>query len=236
MKLTKLIGLSIGSLLFATSAIAVPVAVTHGTDAGDSFNTTEISGFTTGGDDMDGIEVTVYFADGTSETAVYDIGTLGDNYGAASGTDWTLSFNGSTSFVDSWNFDFTGDNAITSLVIDGTAGDTLFDYWYDDTTTPGSARGGPGDPAGPVGVDSTIDGLGADFTYRNQVALDGTFYGDLFTQLVISFDSPFYSGQSFSFVTDTDNVTVQGDITPIPEPAILALFSLGLLGMALRRS
>lgn len=220
------------TLYMSSNAHAIPVAYTHSSTAGISYNTTGVAAFTTGGDEMDGMSVTAVYSTGGSETTSYN-DVIGDDFGSAVGNGWSLSFFGSSTFGSDWTLE-SSSVSISQLIIDGQPGDTLFDYLLEYQLTPGSASGGPGNPAGPDNVDSTDGSISADFSYSNQVSLKGIFYGDLFTTLTISFDGPLTSNNTFKFITDTDNVKISGDIkptNPIPEPGVLALLSAGLIGM-----
>ena len=75
--------------------------------------------------------------------------------------------------------------------------------------------------------------------YMNCVALTGDpCVGDLFRNLNIDFTNAGgfgAAGAPLVFIADTDNIQFAGDITPVPEPATLALFGAGLAGLAARR-
>ncbi|MCO7225809.1 PEP-CTERM sorting domain-containing protein [Pleionea sp. CnH1-48] len=232
----KLFGLASGLMLMSSAAFAVPVTVTHDVDAGISYDTSGVDTYTTSGDDMNGMQITVQFSNGSSETVSFDSGVDGDNFGSATGSDWTLSFSGGSTFSSNWDFNNATTLDVAALIIDGRPGDTLFDYLYTFDSTPDSARGGPGNPSGPTHVSSSQNNLSAHFGYSNQVSLNDTFYGDLYTTLTVSFGNYLTSGNTFTFRTDTDNVKVVGDITPVPTPGTLAIFALGLLGLAARKS
>ncbi len=225
-------------ILTSVNAAAGPINFTHSTSEGEIYNIEQLSAYTTGGDDMNGVLVTVNYLDGTSDTAEFDAGSIGDNYGAASGNGWSLSFNGGSTFSSNWLFDFaSGASAVTSLIIDGIAGGVLFDYLYSfDVSTPDSARGGPGSNNGPSNVSSSQNLNSMSFEYSDQVALNDVIYGDLFATLRINFDSALTAGNDVQFRTDTDNLI--GNFTKvndIPEPSTTLLFALSLIAVGLRK-
>ena len=235
------LGLATSVLLLASqSAFAVPITATALLDSGINYNTTGIAGFATTGAMMSGMTIEVFFDDGSSDTGVW--ASTGSSSGGASGTGWSMSQSGTT-FSNSFRLSNTSASmlSITRLVLDGRPGDTVFDYTRSIVQTPGSADGGNiTDASGSPDVDGPAY-LSVDGTYRNQVALNGTFFGDLYTVLDLTFGdvtgapSGLKAGDRVSFTSDTDNTAIQGDITPAPAPSVLALLGLGLLGMTFAR-
>ncbi len=222
-KLNCLLGAA--ALVCASSAFAIPVTVT--TDAGSSFNTTGLSSFSTGSGDMNGMEITALFSDGTSDVAI-----LGNSDAIGSG--WQASFSGSTTYSDSWSVDVTNTSGllISSLIFSGASGDTVFDIAASNST-PGSASGRAISSNSTSYSGSTVSSVAA--TYTNQVSLNGSFFGDLYETLILDFNAGLASGDKFRFVTDTDNSAVKGGIQQVSEPGTVALLGLGLAGFAAAR-
>ena len=164
------------------------------------------------GADMAGMEVTVNFEGGSSETGVW--AATGLDSGEAVGTDWGLSLSGNSNVVG-WTFENVGSQVISSLLIDAPPGNTVFDILFLPELTPGSGRGNPFAGSGIPAPQGTYSGN-----------LPGTL-GDIKTSLEIVFPEGLTKNDDpVLFVADTDGVV--DDVT-VPEPgATLAL--LGVLG------
>lgn len=218
----------LAAVFAATLAVGTANAAIVSFDTGITYSTSGLTGFSTFGDAMDGMEVTAYFAPGGSETLSW--ADTGPGAGGVFGTGWSLVQSGDT-YVSPWTL--TASTAhIARLVINGAPGDTVFDVDYDPF--PGTA--GSADGKTYIYVSGT-DAFSVIYRDRVALGLDAPV-GDLWRELELVFgpDAPLLDG-SLTFLADTDSAAIRGDVRPqVPEPASVALWSLGLVGLvALRR-
>lgn len=204
--------------LFALPASAqVSVTATNGT----TYTTSGLSSATTNGAQMNGMLVTANFVGGTSQTVTW--AALTSTTGGVTGTGWYLSNTGSTTYADGgWNLGNTSALGITSLVINGAPGNTIFDRTF------GGATGTPGSDIGKdFAVTSGLGSYAIQAEYSNLLRVGtATPVGDLYTTMTIRFTSPaagFTSGSTLHFSADTDNAAAGASITAVPEASTFAL-------------
>lgn len=159
--------------------------------------TTVLTGFTTSGDMMAGIQVTASFVDGSSETATWQ--ATNTNSGGVFGNGWSLSESGN-SFNQPWTFSNTG-IGITSLVIDAIPGNTVFDNIPVEEITPGSADGW---------AFQTLSGLSPTSSIYSDVI--DISQGDLYGKLSLYWTDPFTG--SMTFRADTDSGSPNNPVQP----------------------
>jgi hypothetical protein len=198
---------------------------------GTVFQTTGLSSSSTNGAQMDGMQVTANFVGGGSQTLNW--ADLSATTGGVTGTGWALSNTGATTYDSgSWLLTNTSAAGISSLVLNGAPGNTIFDRTF------GGAEGTPNSAAGlDFAVTSGLGSYAIQAEYTNILRVGSANpVGDLYTTLIIRFNSPtagFTSGSTMRFSADTDNAAAGAAIvsTAAPEPGTLALLAVGGLGM-----
>lgn len=214
------------ALVMPGQSSAAPVGSSFVSVPGTPFDTAALTGFSTDGALMGGMEVTAFFAGGGSETVIWSAVTE-----SAAGTGWTLSQPNDT-FGTPWRLANSSASTITSFLIDGLLGNTAFDIVSGPFLSTGSADGRAFSSAD---ASNTTEITGATGTYSNQLSVGGVFFGDLYVRLSVAFTGTgLTSGNTFSFVADTDNARAdRGGIVAVPAPGALALFGVGLVGLGL---
>ena len=210
--------------LLASQSASAAVIVT---DVTTTVSVPGISQFTTTGADMDGMLVTVNFVGGGSESIAW-ADTGGAGAGAAIGTGWSISLTGD-SFSNAWQVDF-GNLAVTSFVMNGAPGLTVFDIdSAANPGTPGSALGLPFASS----IDTATDPV---VTYSNVIQIGAAApFGDLFEVMTVELSGLEAGGISgeFTFVQDTDN-DIRRDVE-LPEPGTLGILGGALIAIGLIR-
>ena len=184
-----------------------------------------LTGFGTTSADMVGLEIMVYFADGSTDLGIWTPTGVSQN-------GWSIN-QGTNQSTFSFPFSLSNNTGldITRFSLDGAGTSTFFDRSAPAPGTDGSANGRDLQEFTSLRLAQDIDAV-----YFNEVQIIGsTPQGDLFAGLDISFsDGIAGNGGLFSFRTDTD--TSFGFVTTtIPEPSSAIQLGIALTILSLRR-
>ena len=234
MRYSVFFGVALAGIITTEAAQAASVNIT--TSNSPVAATTALTGFTTLGDMMSGMLVTATFAGGGSQTLTW--ATSGSGAGGVSGSLFGLTESGDT-FSSPWTLTNLSTSLLTGLSINAGAGNTTFDIVTGSEVTPGSGLGQPyadqSSLTGTIGV-----------TYSEPLGVGGNPpLGDEYLVMAVDYTGLAGGGiagsQVESFLQDTDNINIPGDITTVtPLPTALPLFAsglgaLGLLGWRRKR-
>lgn len=214
-------------ILTSTASITALCLVPMG--SANAATITGVTGFATYGDEMNGMEVTINFQDGSSSNALW--GATGFQSGAASSSGWTLSHTGYTG-IDPWTFTNNSGLTISSLFINAIAGSTVFDVDTTFEVTPNSSTGVPF---------TLISGDAPAVEYDNIVNVVGAPpAGDLYAWMTLRWANGLASNSSIIFSLDTDKAiaVVDPNPRPVPVPSIFGgafLASVGLGSSMLKK-
>jgi hypothetical protein len=193
-------------------------------DNGDTYYTTALTGSAATGAMMDDMAVTAYFAGGGSQTLAWS--DIDSDSGGVFGNGWSLRADGDTYYNNAWTLTTDQSTALSGLLIDSFAGDSVFDIsWPTFPGSEGSARGKT------FNSGTTLNLI---VTYKDRLGIDtASPVGDLWRFLDIQFTDTGGSGTglTLNFSADTDNFKYPGDIHPdpaIPAPGTILLGSIGV--------
>jgi hypothetical protein len=219
-----------GCILGLTALHASALTVT--TSSANAFDVTSITDLVTGSG-MAGLTVTLTTNTGASSNATW--AAISGSQGGASTASWSLNATGNT-FAALWQFSYSGTAPVASLVLNGVPGNISFDRAAPNPGSPGSFGGSD------FTVDLNNDGLADNpawtITYSRPLGVGGSApLGDEFGVLTIDFGTGGFTGQSFSFLQDSDIFVPasNGGGNTVPEPASLLLAGLGLSALAFVR-
>lgn len=161
---------------------------------------TTLTGFSTYGNMMSGVQVTANFLDGSSQSITWS--ATGNNSGGAIGNSWALTQSGNT-YDSPWTFSNYG-VGIISLIIDAIPGNTVFDTYpllYGPLQTPNSAEGWE--------FQTTSGQSPTSYTYSDAIDIS---QGDLFGTLSLYWTSGFAGVTQFR--ADTDSGSSNDPVRP----------------------
>lgn len=256
---------ALATALSAVVGVASAATITQVTQTGTVYSTAGLTGYSTNGNEMDGMSVTATWINSsgtifTNTQAWADLPGSPSNDGGvrfvnnSGNNDFTLEVSGDTFDSNNWDLEFYISGAssrLLSLDFDGTTGRTVFDICDGNAYcqsnpygTPGSATGrdfaGFGDFSGSITA-----------TYYNAVAIGNDApVGDIYAGFLLTFGNGSYASglgensdgrrgnPQYNFTLDTDNATteiVQQPPQGVPAPGTAAVLGIGLLGLIASR-
>lgn len=216
---------------FALALALVPAVASAQTvtqSPGTQYDATALTGFSTDGSLMTGMEIFGFGVGGSVVSGAW--GDLGGTWGVETSL-FRITLGGTTDSFDTfaWSLASTGD--LFGLSFRGAPGNTIF-----DRST--GASGGLSTSGSAGGKDFAMETVPAGFSYTaeytNAVGVGGAApVGDIYERVDVDFSSAFTDGSSTMFSLDTDNArTDAGDtFVPVPEPASALLLLSGLCGV-----
>lgn len=262
--MTKLLCMLIGyAIMLVSSGNLSAAVIATQYQTGTTFETKILTGFSTSGINMTGMQVTARFSSGQTFTGFWTslgMQTFGTYRFDAHGVSQNWGDVSFASFGDTnseyWILRLASDDfgALTSLQFNGAPGRTLFDCRFTSTGcaqtggtaitgTDGSSFAIPAQVAAAnidsgIGIHNLFPEQNVTGIYANSVNLIGSpAVGDLFEQFTLNFEGGMSSNYGmFLFAVDTDNAAANTTITPtqsVAEPSGFMLMAVGISALAL---
>jgi uncharacterized protein YfiM (DUF2279 family) len=207
------------SMLFAQPLCAELII---GSTAGPTYFAEDYSTFATTSADMVGMQVTVEFRNGSTDTRLWTAnGITGDG--------WTMTHQSGSTFDSPFTLTNERGNRLIRFTMHGMNSSTIFDRSVAQSTA-GTANGRDLQEYSDERFFQDID-----VTYFDQVQTIGAPapVGDIFAGMEVAFERGLRRNRSFVFRTDTD--TTLNSISAVPEPTTSITFAIAILGFCVRR-
>lgn len=254
---------ALATALSAIVGVASAATITQVTQTGTVYSTAGLTGFSTNGNEMDGMSVTATWVNSsgtqfTNTQAWADLPGSPSNGGGVRfvdnswpSNDFTLEVSGDTFDNGNWDLEFyiSGANyRLLSLDFDGTTGKTVFDICDGNAYCQSNPFGTSGSATGRdfAGFNDFNGSITA--TYYNAVAIGNAApVGDIYAGFRLEFGNGTYNNglgenywlnNQYNFTLDTDNATteiVQQPPQGVPAPGTAAVLGIGLLGLIASR-